>query len=53
MRPSATSVCGLKLLLYAALSYWCVKLREYEALSLSYADWRAAFFVEGLEALSY
>jgi hypothetical protein len=25
MRPEATSVCGLKLLVYAALSYYCMR----------------------------
>jgi hypothetical protein len=35
MRPSATSVCGLQLLVYEALVYEGLNLRVYEGLKLS------------------
>jgi hypothetical protein len=38
MRPYATSVCGLELLVYEALSYQCINLLVYEATS----GWKAS-----------
>ena len=42
MRPKAANVCGLKLLVYEALSYWCMAFR-YKCLKLKllvYEDFR-------------
>ena len=52
-RPYATSVCGLKLLVYAALSYYCLSLRRFRGVTLSAPSLLYATSVYGLKLLVY